>query len=242
MDYEFRDYPFYVMATLQDTEGFLRPSAYLGFFQQAGGLHSEEYGIGNPTMLEQGKAWVVNKNRVRIFKFPKNLRKVITRTWPQTEEKVSCIRNYELFVDDEIIAVGSSRWCVIDVEKKFPVKVPQNMFPNPKRDESPFKDGLLNIKLEAKNELEFVKNFEVLQIFCDISHHLNNANYMEFIFEILNSKEFLIEEFQIDYINQCYKGSNLEIYKKVLDNGWIYVAGYVGDTLIFKSVNKLCKI
>ena len=236
MKYEYKEIEFPVFCIMQDNKGYLRPSGYLNIFQQVAALHSEDYDLGNVTLLANGKAWVVSKNRVKILKNIKDLRYLRCIAWPELEKNISTNRDYKLFCGDELIAKGISKWCILDMNQKMPIRLEKNMFPNEYLEEKAFDDEFLSIKTEEFDTLTFLEDYKIYSYFCDLSKHLNNANYMEFVFDALHLQNEYISEFQIDYINQCYEGKILSIYKKDLGSAGIYVCGYSENTLIFKSI------
>ena len=71
--------------------------------------------------------------------------------------------------------------------------------------------------------------------FSDLDHygHMNNAKYLVILMDSLNlNKDDLIEEIQVDYINQGYKGHILKVYLKK-ENNINYLVGKDSDNIIF---------
>ena len=65
----------------------VKPSAILGFFQEAASENSEEAGFGYSSLAPLGMLWVLSKIYVEVDRLPKLGEKIVVQTWPHAPNK-----------------------------------------------------------------------------------------------------------------------------------------------------------
>ena len=134
------------------------------------------YGIDIESLLKKGLTWVISKIRIKFNSIPKLGDMLTIETWPIKSGKLVFDRDFRVKVGKKIVATASSRWCVIDVNTRKPVRSDLIFsFNDCKAKTTIISDPFVN-------EIEKFNNFnetihKVMGDEIDINNHLNNAKY-----------------------------------------------------------------
>ena len=112
-----------------DQNARLTPEALLNYFQDCSTFQSEDGQIGVDYLKEHHTAWVVSFWQIVMEKMPKLGENVTIATLPYELAGAIGKRNY--YMEDEKknrLAVANSIWCYLDLEKGFPIRVPEEMY------------------------------------------------------------------------------------------------------------------
>lgn len=156
-------------------------STICNYFQETAGLHAKELEFDISDLQKRGLTWILYKLQVKVYKFPKRWETIRVKTWPSTGDGLRAYRDYELYSEnDELLAVGLSQWMVLDIQKKRPVKMPEELM------SSRFKTDQHVLELH-KNSLENLSGDESQLIATvgsndlDMNRHVNNVRYIDWI-------------------------------------------------------------
>ncbi|MDR1026071.1 MAG: hypothetical protein LBL47_01605 [Lactobacillus sp.] len=159
-----------------DKNGDLRIITLMNLFQDAADSHASALNVGLEHCLRGGLAWVGSAYHIKINKLPKLHEEITIKTWPSIKNKLTAIREFEVANEKGgKLILASSQWVLLNVEKKRPVSLDDNLpdFPNtPTRAvETDFP------KITEVTEHNFDKHFYVRFDDIDINDHVNNAIY-----------------------------------------------------------------
>lgn len=179
-EYKFR-VPFNVRSYEVDHHQEASISAICNYFQEAAGLHAHELQFDISDLQEKGLTWILYKLQVKVYRFPKRWESVEVCTWPSTGDGLRAYRDYELFDDHgDLLAAGLSQWMVLDIKRRRPVKMPEELM------SSRFKTDQHVLELH-KNNLPKV-NSDKSQLITiankndlDMNQHVNNVRYIDWI-------------------------------------------------------------
>ncbi len=211
----------------------ITPTSILDSFQDVAGIHASMLKMGFTDMLNKGYYWVVSRERVSVLGnvLPGETIKVLT--WPEPKKGVSFIRNYKMLNSkDEIVAVGSSLWVVINSNTRRLERARDIDY------EGEIIDEIIYEKLNKLDEIEMtgpVYNHQVK--FSDLDHnkHMNNSKYMEIFLNIIDLKENeKILNFQLDFIHEAKEKEILQVKYLKIDNKY-HFAGYINDSLAIRA-------
>lgn len=217
-----------------DIYDHLTPYCISNLFQEAASLHAEDLNVGYEVMNEKGLAWIIARNKITIYD-PVNIGKVVkVHTWPLPNGRFDFDREYLLYSEEgNLIAKGTSKWLVYNLKRNFLCSskgIMENVEFETKRN---YEEKFDKINYGDINDYSLVLEKKIN--FSDLDHygHMNNAKYLVVLMDSLNlSKDEIIEEIQVDYINQGYKDHILNIYLKKEDNQY-YLVGKDLDNIIF---------
>lgn len=156
-------------------------STICDYFQEAAGLHAQELHFDITDLQKKGLTWILYKMQVNVQEFPKRWESVWVTTWPSTGDGIRAYRDYELHDDSgKLLAAGLSQWMVLDIKKRKPVKIPDELM------SSRFKTDQHVLELHKSNipgitgiGAEQVTTASVNDL--DMNRHVNNVRYIDWI-------------------------------------------------------------
>lgn len=233
--------PFRVRSYEVDYQGETNISTICDYFQEAAGLHAQKLQFDISDLQKKGLTWVLYKMQVKIHSFPKRWEDIKVITWPSAGDGIRAYRDYQLFNDnDELLAVGLSQWMVLDIKKKRPVKIPDELMSYRFRTD----DHVLELHKESlkkigKEQSESITTASINDL--DMNRHVNNVRYVDWItgYNLTGSKNgkkcreliiqyasetkagdkiYLANETNEQFVNQIYYSLFKNDGKKVIAN------------------------
>lgn len=180
----------------------LTNTSLLSFLENNAGKHSSLIG-NNHT---ETHTWMLLSWKVKVLKRPKFNDIIRVKTWSRKIEKFYAYRDFEVYnQQNELIAIASSKWVYIDIEKRKIIKVPQDVadsydseeFFAFKEEESEF------TKLKEPEKYEKEIEFFITRNMIDTNKHLHNIYYLDIVKEVLPQKLYEGKEF--DFFEVMYK-------------------------------------
>jgi acyl-ACP thioesterase len=166
-----------------DLLGRLAPRALCAFLQEAAAGDATRAGYTMERLAEDGVAWVVQWLRLEVARYPPNGSVLGVTTWARPFERACAWREY--LVEDERgfrVAVGTSRWAVVDLRARRMVRLPAHVRAAPVPDRPPALDrGPAALEPALPADLE--RRFEVRRGDLDAVNHVNNTRYIEWALE-----------------------------------------------------------
>ncbi len=100
----------------------------MNYFEDASLEQSEKLGVGLQYLKENEQAWVLYKWNVTIDRYPEFGEKIIVRTIPLSYRKFYAYRRFQIIdKTGKVIVTGDSIWFLIDINKRRPIKVTEDM-------------------------------------------------------------------------------------------------------------------
>jgi len=168
----------YLIRTYEcDKNSDLRLVTLMNIFQDMADSQATLLGLGLEFCLHNGMAWVGSNYHLQITRMPKLHEEVTVTTWPAVEKKLGAIRDF-LVTDssgNDIIR-ASSQWILIDVSKKRPISLHDNL-PQYRVVEDRVMPEDFNSRLNDITKEDYRLSFNVRFDDIDINHHVNNAIY-----------------------------------------------------------------
>lgn len=189
----------------------LKETVFLNFLQDAAATNAEDNGFGYSFISKKNWAWFLLKYHLKINKWPKKPQKLTVKTWPKGISKISCLRDFEIYDEqDTKIAVASSSWALLDIETKKLIS-PKNAFESiPLEDYTALETKFPKIEVVESSDLQ--KTFDIEYNDIDINQHVNNANYLDWALETLDFNfrtQNEIKEIQIHYKKEIKYGNKV---------------------------------
>lgn len=193
-----------------DRYGRVKPSQILFFAQDAATSHCVGLGMDWNSMAARGLFWVVSRTKVKIHRLPKLGESVTVETWPMTNTRVAYPRAMAMYdAKGELLLQTVSLWVLMDIEKRSMVL--------------PGRSGLDFCGQDRGGELELPAGLTpceaentrfrtVAYTDLDINGHLNNARYMDWVDDLMDSdfhKDHGPMEFTVCYLSEAREGQQL---------------------------------
>lgn len=189
-------------------------------FQDVAGRHIDSLGLGFTSLIEQGKAWVLCRCIYHINCLPKEGKEISIKTWSRGTDGLFAFREYEVRDEQDIILAScSSYWAVIDFSTRRVIRI-QHLMDNFEHHEISA-TGVENIeRIRIPFDLQdsnVVSNFSVKPSMLDHTLHVNNAEYIKWIFDnlFLNPVSKITEPFilQVEYLQETKPDETVSVYK-----------------------------
>lgn len=224
---------FVVDSRAVDLTGCARPSAILGFLQEAATAAALKLHASTPEMWKKYHCiWMVARTWYRLDRPLRWNEGFTVRTWHRGAKAASTYRDYDLLQNGVPIGEGTSLWVLVDPDTG-------KLLPMAGLEEFQGTDGgeLCKTKTLHKLKLPPLPAWEERAMGysdTDINGHVNNSRYADFACDALHLEKQLpghfVQEVRIGYLDQCRAGETLRIETGQAD-GVLYARGCgpVGD-------------
>ena len=198
-------------------------------FQDIAGLHAANLGASVQWLHEElNLAWILMRVRVEVDTYPRLAHGVTVETWAQPPRALY-ERDYQIRDKEsgEVLVRAGSTWVIIDLATR---DIKRDKFLDYQgiemKKERALGAGVARLKPIECDELVFEKQMAFSDI--DYNGHVNNAIYVEHIMDCFTMEEHKAREIkaiEMHYINEISAGDVLQIKRKTLDDGRIYLDG-----------------
>ncbi|MCX7615675.1 MAG: thioesterase [Clostridiales bacterium] len=228
-----------------DCFALLRPSALIGFMQDAATDHAELFGVSRENLIkENGVLWLLARQKYFLNRAIRSKETVTVTTWHR--KTLGCIwyRDFEFEIDGIAVGGANSVWITADCQTKKMVDISE--VEKEIQSLHPYKnDGPEVKKLKLPKDLVFRTSHAVSYSDLDINAHLNNVKVSDIICNAIKLEKEMkgryIKEFQIGYLKESKPSEELRLYSLSADEG-IYVSGECGGERRFESFLSLVGI
>ena len=199
----------------------------LTIMQDIACLHSASVGYGVLEVESKKRAWMLLDWKMKVIKRPKYNDDIKAETWSRKVERLYAYRDFQLKDKEEnIIAIGTSRWILIDTDKRRPVRLTADISDlyESETDKKVFSEEIEDIKCE---DYLFKKDYSIQRRDIDINGHMNNLSYLDMSYEILPDdiyKNKVFDNIRIVYKKEILYGDKVECYYEEQSNKYIITA------------------
>ncbi|WP_412067843.1 acyl-[acyl-carrier-protein] thioesterase [Rubrivirga sp. IMCC43871] len=177
--------PFRIRAVEAGPDGAASVLTVCDLFQEAAGEHALAADREGFPLPDGGwSTWVLSQLSVRLHRRPSMREHVAVETWPASLDGLRATRDFRLTdAEGGVLAVATSRWFLIDVERRRPVRLPAAMdgfeaTEKPRAHEMPDAPA-------APESVEHGAEFAVRRSDLDRVGHANNVRFIEWALEAL---------------------------------------------------------
>ena len=205
-----------------------RPSALLGYLQEAATQAAIQLGVSGPEILEKYNClWMVSRNWVELDAPLRWNEEVTIQTWHRGGSGVATYRDFDIFRDGVRIGQGVSQWVMVDADTHKLYRL---------RDVVEFQgnDGGERKKTMKLHRVPMPQTFQETghrylgYSDTDINGHINNIHYADFACDALHLERHgqgkFVREFQISYIGECKAGEELAM-ETAVEGEHLYARG-----------------
>jgi acyl-ACP thioesterase len=209
-----------------------RPSALLGYLQEAATQAALELGASGPQVLEKYNCqWMIARTWVEMDEPLYWNQQFTVHTWHRGGVGASCYRDFDIIRDGAVIGQGVSDWVMVDVDT-------HKLFRIRNLEEFQGTDGgelCKNIKLHRVKLPETFDSREERTMRyseTDLNGHINNIHYADFACDALHMERYgegkFVRQFQIGYVGECHAGESIAIDTAVRGDE-LFARGEGGD-------------
>lgn len=205
-----------------DKNGNATPISILSYLGETSGAHTDKIGFGHQKISKLNYAWMINRWKVKIDKYPKVKDKITIETWTSGIDRFYATREFKIYDnEDNEIGRASTQWIFIDMIKKRPIRIPVEF----KEIANPIDERLFDdyYKFEKNYITTEDIDFHVRRADIDYNNHVNNARYLSWMIEAIPQyiyEDYILEEFEILYKKEAKYGHTIlsGINEQILDN------------------------
>ena len=199
-----------------DINNELSNKGILRIMQEIAGNHSSTLGYGLNDAPKTGYAWLLLNWKLKVFFRPKWEETLTVNTWSRTMNPLFAYRDIEILDSNKtLVAIGSSKWILFDINKKSLIKIPDQVKDKfPSVDKSVFEEKFVEKLKEPENSI-FSHEYIVQRRDIDTNHHVNNLNYLDYAYEALPEDIFSNTSFsnvEIMYKHEAKLGDTLSVF------------------------------
>jgi len=162
--------------------------ALLRILQEASLQHAIILGASIWDKRMENKSWVLIKKELKIHAYPSLNAMLRVTTYPSAFDKFFAYRDWIVHDEEEnIVAVASSQWAVINLDTRKMEKLPPHLFdirlPESNLDQ-------LNFKLRFNQQATASAKFTVHRYDLDWNGHLNNSKLIEYMLAAIPQENY----------------------------------------------------
>ncbi len=232
---------FKVESNYYDSVNRISPYTMQFLFEELADAKAMMLEIDLPTLAKRDNAfWVVRRIKFEFLDTVRDHDEVVLKTWPSGPEVLKCFRSYQILKDDNTPAVNAvAEWVILDkdtrrLRKTDSIQYPDIQFLPYKACEPTFK----KFKDEFTED-DFVYEKTVRACDIDLSHHTNNTKYCMMVLDSFSVKELeamTLKELEIHYEAESLEGDTLRIYRKKVDDEWLFAIKRDGKVVTYAVI------
>ena len=167
--------------------------------------------------------------------------KIKVETWARPIEKrpFSTYRDFKMFNNGKISAIGTSKWILFDLETNKIAKITEDIIDLYKTEpEKVFEKDEIE-KLKEVDELNSYIEYDVKRSDIDVNKHMHNLNYLKLAYEALPEEVYYSKEkdnVRIMYKHQILLGDKVKCYYTNIENKDIITIKSKDDSILHAIV------
>lgn len=190
-----------------------RPSAVLGYLQEAATQAALALGVSGPEILKKYHCmWMVTRNWAELDAPLRWNDQITVKTWHRGASGASTYRDFDLFRDGRPIGQATSVWVMADVDQRKLFRI-KDLTEFQGTDGGELKKSIRLRRPAMPEEFDGRARRELGYSDTDINGHVNNAHYADFACDSLHlerlGRDRFIRSFQIGYVSECRAGETL---------------------------------
>ena len=175
------------------------------FMQESAWNHAEHLGLGFSHLSEKNFIWILSRQLLKIYSYPKWGDVIQVHTWPTGRDRLYCYRDFRILDSaGSIIGEATTAWFVIDLTYRKPQRTGAYFQKNLPTDFERVFPGKLN-KLNPLVSTDHTRVIQVSYGDLDINEHVNNVRYIDWILNTLpfeHLKTHILGELEINYLSE----------------------------------------
>lgn len=201
-----------------------RPSALLGYLQEAATLAAETRGFGREVLLRNyGAFWMLARLWYRLDRPLRWGEELTIHTWHRGGKSASMYRDFDLYVDGTRVGEGVSVWVLVQLEDRKMLRLSQISELADTGGGERNKDRLLS-KLRMPEGMELAEQRLMHYSDTDINGHVNNTRYADFACDAIRADQLpegvFVASMQLGYSAECRPGETISMLAGRQDQTW----------------------
>lgn len=208
-----REEPFQVRTYETDAGGLVKVAGLCNYLQEAAGSHAAELGISIDDLGRENKTWVLSQLRLNLAKLPKPGDRILIRTWPSGIDRLFALRDFEILdYERQVLVKATSLWLIIDRTTRRPSRLPDFVTRLVRTNTPRVLTANSSLQLPGPNHVTHSAGLMVRKSDLDINGHVNNAHYVEWAMEPVDSGfrgRYRLKELTAQFLAECRYGARI---------------------------------
>ena len=203
----------YEVMNFLSRDGDLKLNQLVSYLIETSNHQSIDLGHSNEKLLDLGYTWMIYKWKIKIKRYPRSHEEIKIKTWASGFKNINAFREFEVYCQGEKILEASAVFLLVDIEKRKPIKIPEEVA-------KIYGDNGRRIfkSIDRVNEPSEVEranriSYKILRRDIDFNKHVNNAVYLELIYEALTEEYSRVKfkDISVNYVNELKFGDEIVI-------------------------------
>lgn len=189
--------------------------ALLAIMEDVAGLHSALAGYGVFDIQTKKRVWMLLDWQIKVLKRPQYNDEIEAETWSRKFERLCAYRDFYIKdKDGNIIVKGTSRWLLIDTDRRRPVRLTNEIADLYKSEEGKmvFPEEIQDIKYD---DYMFKKEYLIQRRDIDMNEHVHNLSYLDMAYEAIPQEVYknnIFDNVRIIYKKEISYGEKVYCY------------------------------
>jgi len=174
--------------------------------QESAWNHAEHLELGFSHLNRKNFIWVLSRQLVKMYSFPKWGDMIQVHTWPTAKDKLFCYRDFRISDSaDSVIGEATTTWFVIDLASRKPQRTDSYFHLDLPEDVERVFPGKLH-KLHPVSSTANTRLVQATYGDLDRNEHVNNVRYMDWILNGLPLdylKTHELKEMEVNYLSEA---------------------------------------
>lgn len=198
-----------------DRRSHCRPSALLGYLQEAATLAAESRGFGREILMQKhGAFWMLARMWYRLDRPLRWGEELTIHTWHRGGKGASMYRDFDLYVDGENVGEAVSVWVLVRLEDRKMLRLSQIPELDGTSGGERNKDKQL-AKLHMPEGMDLAERRLMHYSDTDINGHVNNTRYADFACDAIRADLLqegrFVGQMQLGYTAECRPGEVIDL-------------------------------
>ena len=170
---------------------------------------------------KDGLAFILSRIGINFYAPISPFRTITAETWVNEGKGYTSVRNFRLYDGDKLAVEASSLWALIDLSKKFPVKLDRFDFGFSFEEET--LDGIsTRFHIPKEFPMETAGERRIAYSDIDYNMHMNNTHYPDMLCDFLpDMQESRVGSMTLSFLREAPYGQTLRVLRgKREDGGW----------------------
>lgn len=220
----------------------LKPFAFMNLAQELANRDAQRLGFGYDQLIAMDTIWVLSRMEVHYLRAPEWRETVVMDTWHKGEEGIFSLRDFLIRNEDSTqdLVKATSSWLIINTGSRR-IQRPKNLFDPLTHPVRPVHHALEapcgKIPVPEKG-LKLTEQKKVHYADIDFNLHANNARYMEWAMDCLETELVTtrtVASFRINFNTEARLSDTIDLYVAETTPLIRYVEGMKGRKSVFQA-------
>ncbi|KXL52019.1 acyl-ACP thioesterase [Anaerotignum neopropionicum] len=197
-----------------DGNRLITPAALFSHLQEGAINHSDSLGYPVEYLTEKQMGWAVINWHLEVERMPKLGETITVQTWCEKCRRMQAIRCFRVLDQkNEVIMKGISRWIFMDLEKRKPANIPDEMVLRyHSGQESAIPGEKFFMPKEVEGAVAAIRPLVITRRDTDTNGHANNVKYLEWAMDDVPDEIYdrmQLADVRIVYRKECVRGDEV---------------------------------